>query len=444
MASFTPHTEAEVKQMLAAAGAPDMEALFKDIAPKLRAKSFDIPAGMAEMEIEKYFTALSLKNNVSTACFAGGGYYDHYIPAAVDALSGRPEFFTAYTPYQPEASQGTLQAIFEYQSMVSRLTGLPYANASLYDGGTALYEAVAMAVRQTNRLKIVVDKGVNPLFRSIIKTYMINLETEIIEADLNGIESDMPKLTSLINNETAAVVVQNPNFFGSLADYSALFASAKSSGAASIMCFNPVSLAVLKSPAETGADIAVAEGQSLGMPLSFGGPYLGIMAASKEYLRKMPGRIVGETVDKEGKRAFVLTLQAREQHIKREKATSNICSNQALCALRAAIYLSLLGREGLREAAVNSAANAAYLKEKISGAGCAEVIKAGNFNEFTIKLACDEAKVMERMRDKGILAGVPASLFYPDKKHLLIVSTTEKRTKAEMDAYAEALKEAAK
>lgn len=246
MANFTPHTQSEVKEMLAAAGASQISDLFRDIPAEVKPKSFDIPAGINEMEIDSYFTALSLKNNSSLTCFAGGGYYDHYIPAAVDALSGRPEFFTAYTPYQPEASQGTLQAIFEYQSMVSRLTGLPYANASLYDGGTALYEAVAMAVRHTNRLKIVVDKGVNPLFRSIIKTYMINLETEIIEADLSGIESDISKLTSLINNETAAVVVQNPNFFGSLADYSALFASAKASGAASIMCFNPLSLAVLK------------------------------------------------------------------------------------------------------------------------------------------------------------------------------------------------------
>lgn len=444
MASFTPHTEAEVKDMLAAAGVRKIEALFEDIAPGLRAKSFDIPAGISEMEVEKYFALLNHKNNVLLSCFAGGGYYDHYIPAAVDALSGRPEFFTAYTPYQPEASQGTLQAIFEYQSMVSRLTGLPCVNASLYDGGTALYEAVAMAVRQTNRRKIVVDKGVNPLFRSIIKTYTINLETEIAEADLNGIESDIAKLTSLINDKTAAIVVQNPNFFGSLADYGALFASAKAAGAASIMCFNPVSLSILKSPAEAGADIAVAEGQSLGLPLSFGGPYLGIMAASKDYLRKMPGRIAGETIDKAGKRAYVLTLQAREQHIKREKATSNICSNQALCALRSAIYLSLLGKEGLREVAVKSAANAVYLKEKIALAGCAEVFAADSFNEFTVRLPCDEAGVMEKMRGKGFLAGVPASLFYPEKKHLLIISATEKRTKAEMDAYVEALREAVK
>ena len=442
MAKFTPHTEAEVKEMLGVTGASKIEDLFSDMAPEVRAKSFDIPAGITEQEADSYFSNLASGNSSTLTCFAGGGYYDHYIPAAVDALSGRPEFFTAYTPYQPEASQGTLQAIFEYQSMVSRLTGLPYANASLYDGGTALYEAVAMAVRQTNRLKIVVDKGVNPLFRSIIKTYMINLETSIVEADLSGVESDVEKLKSLINNETAAVVVQNPNFFGSLNDYSALFASAKAAGAASVMCFNPVSLAILKSPAETGADIAIAEGQSLGLPLSFGGPYLGIMAASKEYLRKMPGRIVGETVDKEGKRAFVLTLQAREQHIKREKATSNICSNQALCALRAAIYLSLLGKEGLREAALKSAENTAYLKEKLSSAGCAEVIAADNFNEFTVKLVCDESKIMQGMRKRGFIAGVPASLFYPDKKHHLIISATEKRTKAEIDAYVSAFKEA--
>jgi glycine dehydrogenase subunit 1 len=391
-------------------------------------------AAMAEMQ------ALADKNNTKAVNFLGGGYYDHFIPAAVDAISSRAEFYTAYTPYQPEASQGTLQAIFEYQSMIARLTGLDFSNASLYDGGPALYEAIAMAVRTNNRSKIIIDAGVNPLFRRIVNTYVINQDIEVTEVDLKDISCDRERIKSLLDEKVSALVMQAPNYFGVVEDYSDLFAAAEEKGITKILAFYPVSLGIIKSPAEMKADIAVADGQSLGLPLSFGGPYLGIMAASKNYVRKMPGRIVGETVDKEGRRAFVLTLQAREQHIKREKATSNICSNQALCALRAVVHLSLLGRDGFKKLALINVEKAEALKSLLKKINGIEVKQGVTFNEFTVKLACDAKAFASKMADKGIMAGIPASLFYPEKKNELIVSVTEKRTHKELEAYAAAAK----
>jgi glycine dehydrogenase subunit 1 len=440
MAKFTPQTGNDMKEMLQAVGVKTVEELFRDIPKDCRAKSFDLPAGMTEYAAMSAMQALADRNRTDYLNFLGGGYYDHFIPAAVDAVSSRSEFYTAYTPYQPEASQGTLQAIFEYQTMMANLTGLDFSNASLYDGGTALYEAIAMAVRTNNRSKVIIDAGVNPLYRKIVTTYVINQPIEIITVDLKDIYSDKEKIKSLLDDNTAALVLSNPNYFGVVEDYTGLFAAAEAKGITKILVFYPTSLGILKSPGEMKADIAIGDGQPLGLPLSFGGPYLGIMAANKNYLRKMPGRIVGETVDREGKRAYVLTLQAREQHIKREKATSNICSNQALCALRAVVYLSLLGKQGFKKLALINLEKAEYLKEGLRKIKSIEIKQGPTFNEFTVKLPAEAKDFAAKMLKQGIMAGIPASIFYPEKRDLLIVAVTEKKTEKEMDNYITAVK----
>jgi glycine dehydrogenase subunit 1 len=442
MAGFTPHTNEEVRQMLAAIGVDSVEALFNDIPAHLRACSFDLPAGMTENEALREFNELSRCNRTDLVSFVGGGYYDHFIPSAINTISSRSEFFTAYTPYQPEASQGTLRAIFEYQSMIASMTGLDYANASLYDGGTALYEAIAMAVRMNNKRKVLVDRGVNPLFRNIIKSYIINIDVDIEELDMGDLRTDHERFRSLMDDETTAIVVQNPNFFGMVDDYGELFALARSKGIVSILVFYPLSLGLLKTPGEMKADIAIGEGQSLGLPLSFGGPYLGLMAVEKKFVRKMPGRIVGETVDREGRRAFVLTLQAREQHIRREKATSNICSNQALCALRAVVYLSLIGKEGFRKTALINNARAELLKKSLAGINGITVRGGPTFNEFPIELPVPASAFARTMLESGYAAGLPASLFYKGMDRTLIVSATEKRSEGEITAFVHAVRKA--
>jgi glycine dehydrogenase subunit 1 len=442
MAVFTPHTKEEVRLMLDAIGVDSVEALFADIPSHLRACSFDLPAGMTENEALREFNELSRCNRTDLVSFVGGGYYDHFIPSAVNTISSRSEFFTAYTPYQPEASQGTLRAIFEYQSMIAGITGLDFANASLYDGGTALYEAIAMAVRTNNRRKILVDRGVNPLFRNIIKTYIINIDVDIEEIDLNGMRTDHEKIRSLLDDDTSALVVQNPNFFGMADDYEGLFEFARTKGIVNILVFYPLSLGLLKTPGEMKADIAVGEGQSLGLPLSFGGPYLGLMAVEKKFVRKMPGRIVGETVDREGRRAFVLTLQAREQHIRREKATSNICSNQALCALRAVVYLALMGKEGFRKTALISNARAEYCKKALGAIKGLSIKEGPTFNEFAVDMPVPAAEFVKKMLGNGYAAGIPASLFYKNMDRILIVSATEKRSEGEITAFAHAVRKA--
>lgn len=436
MAKFTPHTEDETKAMLSAIGVRSIDELFKDIKDDLKPESFNIPAGKTEFEVHVIFQNLA-KNNKELILFAGGGYYDHFIPSAVNAIAGRTEFYTAYTPYQPEASQGTLQAIFEYQTMISRLTGLPFTNASLYDGGTALYEAIAMAVRTNNRQKILIDAGVNPIFVRIVRTYIINLSLNVEIIDLKDFHSDKEKIKSVLNDDVSCVVIQNPNFFGFIDDYTDIFGYAKTKNICCISVFNPVSLSLLKTPGEMGADIAVAEGQSLGMDLSFGGPYLGILATTKDYLRKMPGRIVGKTVDKHGKDCFVLTLQAREQHIKREKATSNICSNQALCALRAVLYLSLLGKSGFKNLGLINLQKAEELKSKLKNINNLEIIPGTTFNEFAVRIKPNASKIVNNMLEKNILAGIPASLFYKNMEDILIISVTEKRTENEILRFVE-------
>ncbi|MBN2453894.1 MAG: aminomethyl-transferring glycine dehydrogenase subunit GcvPA, partial [Candidatus Omnitrophica bacterium] len=425
--NYVPHTDNDRSAMLRTIGVRSVEDLFKDIAPALRPASFDIPEGKSEFEVCRYIKKLASKNAVNLINFVGAGFYDHYIPAAVDALSSRPEFYTAYTPYQPESSQGWLQSIYEYQTAVCELVELDAANASLYDGGTALYEAAMMALRLTGRNKVIVDQGVNLIYRTMLYTYTRNLSIEFVETSVVHGQSSREEVFRHLDDKTAAVILQNPNFFGAIDDYTDIVRKAHSLGALAIQSTYPIAMGILKTPGEMGFDIATGEGQSLGMPLSFGGPYLGFMAARKEHIRQMPGRIVGATVDKDSRRGFVLTLQTREQHIRREKATSNICSNEALCALRAVIYLSLVGKTGLKELAELNYDKAEFTKsvlEKIPGVTVKR--SSPTFNEFTVCLPKNADDIVHSMVDKGFAAGFPLGRFYKGMNNYLLLAVTEK------------------
>ncbi len=433
---FIPHTSDDQARMLEALGLGSIEELFAGIPPELRARSWDLPQPLSEMEVSGRLTRLAAQNAHDLTCFLGAGFYDHFVPAAVDALLRRGEFYTVYTPYQPEMSQGTLQAIYEYQTAICRLTGLEAANASLYDGGTALYEAAMMAVRKTGRRKLVICRAVNPIYRTMLRSYTANLDLTLVEEEV----SSAAGAASLVDEQTAALIMQNPDFFGRLHDFSAAFALARQRGAVAILSANPIALAVAKTPAEMGAEIAVGEGQSLGLSLSFGGPYLGYMAVRQSFLRAMPGRVVGRTQDAQGRTGYCLTLQTREQHIRREKATSNICTNQALCAVAALIYLSLLGRDGLVELARLNMAGAAYARERLSAVPGVSLPDQGPwFNEFRIELPTDARLVVSRLIDKGMAAGFPLGRYYPEQPNSLLVAVTEKRGKEEIGILAEAL-----
>jgi glycine dehydrogenase subunit 1 len=440
---YCPNTPEEIREMLAVIGAGSVQDLFAPIPGELRAKSFDLPAGMSEFELMAIMRNKAKRGGADIVPFIGGGIYDHVIPAAVDHLAGRAEFYTAYTPYQPECSQGTLQALFEYQTAICRLTGMEASNASLYDGGTALAESALMALRVTNRNSVVLDASVNPLHREVVTGYLASLSAEVVEVAPAGCASDLERLMGSISDQTAAVVVQHPNFFGSVADLTALAAKAHEHGALLIVSCYPIALGILKSPGEMGADIAVGEGQSLGNPLSFGGPYFGFIATRKRFIRNLPGRIVGETVDNQGRRGYVLTLQAREQHIKRHKATSNICSNQSLCALRGLIFAASLGKKGFEELASLNYDKAQYAKELLGKIKGVSVLNAGaTFNEFVLALPKPAAQVVEQLLEKKVAAGVPLGSYFPGMENALVVTVTEKRTKAEIDALAGLLEEA--
>jgi glycine dehydrogenase subunit 1 len=438
--SYIPHTTEDIKQMLSVIGAKSIDELFKDIPVALRAKSFNLPAAKSEFEVTQVLRKLAAKNATGLVNFVGAGFYDHFIPAAVDALSSRAEFYTAYTPYQPECSQGWLQAIYEYQSLICELTGLDVSNASLYDGGTALFEAMMMAVRHTGRNKVILDSGVSLIYRTMLYTYTSNLSIEFVEIPVEHGQSSREELFKYLDDKTAAVIFQNPNFFGAIDDHSDMVERVHKFGALAIASVYPVSLGMLKTPAEMGFDIATGEGQSLGIPLSFGGPYLGFMAAKSYLVRQMPGRIVGATVDSEGKRGFVLTLQTREQHIRREKATSNICSNEALCALRAAIFVSLLGRDGFKELAEHNYQKAEFAKEALSRINGVQVKRSSpTFNEFTVCLPRQADEVVLRMVEKGFACGFPLGRFYKGMDNYLLIAVTEKRTKEEIRRLADSL-----
>ncbi|MCK5528199.1 MAG: aminomethyl-transferring glycine dehydrogenase subunit GcvPA [Kiritimatiellae bacterium] len=437
---FIANTDEQRKEMLDAIGVSSSDELFADIPKDLLAGELNIPAGKSEMRVISDMQKLANRNANNLTCFLGGGFYDHFIPSAVDALSNRSEFYTAYTPYQPEASQGTLQAIFEYQSAICRLTGMEVANASLYDGGTALCEAALMAINITGRNRIVLDSGVNPIYRNMIYSYSKNLSIEFEEIEVKHGQSDRAKIEAALTDDTAAIIFQNPNFFGGVDDFSDVVEMAHAKGCLTIASVYPVSLGILKTPGSMGVDIVTGEGQSLGIPLSFGGPYLGFMATRMKHVRKMPGRLVGETEDTNGKRGYVLTLQAREQHIRRDKATSNICSNESLCAVRAIIYMSLLGKQGMHDLAHTCATKAEYAKTRLSKIKGVKVKKTTpTFNEFTLELPCDASIVVSKMIDKGFAAGFPLGRYYKGMDNFLLVAITEKRTREEIGMYAEAL-----
>lgn len=433
---YIANTSKDIAEMLSTIGVGSINDLFKDIKSVHQPKSFDLPDGRSEFEVVEYVRSLASKNASRLTLFVGGGFYDHYIPAVIPSLMTRGEFLTAYTPYQPECSQGTLQALYEYQSNICALTGMDAANASLYDGGTALYEAMMMAIRINGRKRMVMDGGVSPIFRKMIRSYSDNLNIEFIEIDPSHGRSDRTKIEEVLTQDVAAIIVQNPNFFGAIDDHADIVSNAHKVGALVIQSVYPIALGLLKTPGEMGVDIVTGEGQSLGLPLNFGGPYLGFMATQQKYVRKMPGRIVGETVDKEGRRCFVNTLQAREQHIRREKATSNICTNVALCAIQASMYMSLIGKKGLVELAQLNLDKAQYMKERLSAIDGVEVKESSpTFNEFTVCLPVAASVVIEKMIDYGIAAGFPLEKYYPEMTNYMIVAVTEKRTKEEIDSY---------
>ncbi len=400
-----------------------------------------LSAGVSEFEVTNILRKLAAKNAVHLINFLGAGYYDHIIPAAVSEITGRSEFYTAYTPYQPEASQGTLQAIYEYQSSICRLTDMPVANASLYDGGTALFEAMMLACRTTRRKRVIISGAVSPIFRKMLSCYSGNLDIELIEITPGSADdSNQNEFPLACDKNTACVIVQYPNFFGAIEDWSSCNEAIHAQGALTICSAYPIALALLKTPGKMGFDVVTGEGQSMGMPLSFGGPYLGFMAVTEKLMRKMPGRICGRTVDKEGREGFVLTLQTREQHIRRESAMSNVCTNENLCALSALLYLAGLGKQGLIDVAELCTAKAVFAREQLLNIeGVSAVGGNAFFNEFVISLPGDAAEITGKMIDKGFAPGFPLGRYYPERKEQLLVAITEKRTKEEIKALANAL-----
>jgi len=433
---YTPHTKNDIDSMLKTVGVKSEESLFDTVPKEIRAKSFNLPSGKSEFEVYESFKALANKNSTDKTLFVGGGYYDHIVPSVVDALSMRSEFYTAYTPYQAEASQGTLQALYEYQSLVCRLFEMDATNASMYDGATAMCEAALMAIRIRKREKVVVDSGVNPIYKRVLNTYLNTRGFETLEMDSVGCEHDKEALFEALDEKCACYIFQNPNFYGSIEEYEDIIEFVHSKKILTIGSFYPVSLGLLKTPGEMGVDIAVADGQSLGNYLSFGGPSFGIMATKREFLRQLPGRIVAKTVDKNQKTAYVLTLQAREQHIRREKATSNICSNQNLMALRAAIFLTSLGKEGFKELSSLNLSKANYLKNRLKELKGIDILnKAATFNEFVVELPKNAKEVIDDMAKEGIFTGIDLSKLDNKESNRLLVSVTEKRTKEQMDEY---------
>ncbi|MBE0597026.1 MAG: aminomethyl-transferring glycine dehydrogenase subunit GcvPA [Desulfuromonadales bacterium] len=442
---YIPHTDEDVRQMLAAIGVDSVERLFEEIPEAVRLRRpLALPGPLAETELLREFSRQAALNATAAThvSFLGGGAYNHFIPAVVDHLISRSEFYTAYTPYQPEISQGTLQAIFEYQTLICQLTGMEVANASMYDGASACAEAVLMAVRATGRSRVLLSRALHPAYRQTVATYTRYLEVELVELpfDETG-RTDFEVLAGELDDRTAAVVAGYPNVFGVIEDLASLATAAHQVGARLVAAVQePIALGLLHPPGALGADIVVGEGQSFGIPLSFGGPYLGFFAAQRQDLRSMPGRLVGETVDLEGERGFVLTLSTREQHIRREKATSNICSNEGLCALMATIYLSLLGRQGIREVAVQNLSKAAYARQQIAALpGFRLPFSAPTFNEFVVEGPQEVQGVLATLADEGILGGIALAPWFEEMPNRFLVCVTEQNTRQEIEALAAAL-----
>ncbi len=421
--SYIPYAASERARLLEAIGLPSAEALFEDIPPEARTGAIEgLPTPLDECALWDHLTELSEKNDTGGVPFLGAGVYDHYIPAALSGLVSRSEFLTAYTPYQPEISQGTLTAIFEFQTYITRLTGMDISNASQYDGASACAEAMLMTCAQTRRSRVLVSRATHPDVRATLATYAHFQGIDVIEVPFDAAGQSLAGFQSLMTPETAAVIVQNPNFFGVLEPMSAIAALASAGGSASVAVCDPLSLAVITPPGACGFDIAVGECQPLGMPASFGGPYAGYLAAKETYLRRMPGRIVGQTTDNKGERAFVLTMQAREQHIRREKATSNICSNQALCALTATVYLTLMGPGGLRAAATLSAVHMNKLQQ--------ELTTMRNFSTLFNNSFFREC-VLRPPEGEDCHWGYDLGLSYPELQGARLFCCTEKDTNAQ-------------
>jgi len=435
MPGYIPNTQSDRSSMLSALGLTKEDELFRDLPDGVLLKrKLDLADGQNEIQVKKKLANISRKNNVFDACFLGGGVYNHFIPSVVKQITSRGEFVTGYTPYQAEMSQGVLQSIFEYQTMMCNLTGLDASNASVYDGATALAEAVMMCSKGKKR-KVVISEAINPEYLSVVKTWCEYCEVEIQTIPIVEYKTDMDKLERIDLDDVGAVVMQNPNFYGCFEAMEKASEITHEKKSLFISVVNPISLAICQCPADYHADIAVGDGQPLGNPMAGGGPYLGFMVATKKLMRKLPGRIVGQTVDTDGKRGFVLTLQAREQHIRRERASSNICSNQALNALTAAVYLSAMGPVGLSEVATESMNNAHILHKKLIAL---EKVKACNcdfFNEFVIELNCDHERLEAKLHESNILGG----LYLGDNTYLF--ATTEQNTRDEIDTLVRIISE---
>ncbi len=443
---YLPHTDADRAAMLARIGVASVDDLFADIpADKHLDGLLGLPPAKSEIEVERILGKLAARNvaAASVPFFVGAGAYRHHVPASVDHLIQRSEFLTSYTPYQPEIAQGTLQYLFEFQTQVANLLGMEVANASMYDGSTATAEAVLMAHRVTRRSKAVVSGGLHPQYRSVVRTYSRTSSDAVHELppDPAGTEA----ILDAIDGETSCVVVQSPSFYGQLIDLKPIAEKAHENGALLVAVFTEaVAFGAIEPPGPQGADIVVGEGQSIGNPLTFGGPYVGLFATRQKFVRQMPGRLCGETVDAEGRRGFVLTLSTREQHIRRDKATSNICTNSGLCALAFSIHMTLLGETGLKRLAALNHANAVALADSLSQVPGVSVLNDSFFNEFTVRLASPAAPVVEALAAKGVLAGVPVSRLEPeapDLADLLVVAATEINTDADRAAYVAAVKE---
>jgi glycine dehydrogenase subunit 1 len=443
--SYVLNAPDDQRAMLDRIEAQSIEELFQHIPPELRLKRpLNVPAALSEIELTRHLAALAGRNRSANeaVCFLGGGAYDHFIPAVVDAITGRSEYYTAYTPYQAEASQGSLQAFFEFQTLICQLTGLDVANASLYEGGSAVAEAVLMALAVTGREgKVVVAGSLHPEYRRTLATYLANLppRIETVPAVHGFVDPDDVKRA--LDDQTACVVVQHPNFFGCLEEVEALASAAHAHGALFVVSFDPISLGLLKRPGQYGADIAVAEGHCLGTPLSYGGPYLGLLACREQFVRKIPGRLVGQTVDRNGKRCWVLTLQTREQHIRREKATSNICTNQGLMALRATVYLAALGPQGLKETAELCLRKAHYAATELARVAGVE-LRFGRpfFKEFALRVSAAVPELLATLLANGYHAGLPLGRWYPELADCMTVAVTEKRTRGEIDGLVSMLR----
>lgn len=431
---YTPHTNEQIKEMLDVIGIENESDLFSSVPEELHISGINLPEGLDEYTTFEKFKSIAAQNVTNKTIFMGGGYYDHIVPSAVDALAGRSEFYTSYTPYQAEASQGTLQVLYEYQSMICELSGMDVSNASMYDGASALAESALMAVRITKRNKILIDAGINPTYIKVVQTYLSFRDIEFEIIDIADLKTNTQAVLDKIDDTVAGYLFQNPNFFGTIDDFSAIIEKLHAHKSLAVVSAYPISLGMLKDPGEMGADIFCADGQCLGNYLNFGGPTFGMIATKEEYIRNLPGRIIGRTLDKDGNELFVLTMQAREQHIRRQRATSNICSNQNLVAVRSTVFMSILGEDGLSEIADTCFTKATYLKEELAKIDKVQILnEEDTFNEFVISTPLSSGALLDSLREKGFYAGINLENIDATRKNQVLVTVTEKRTKEQMD-----------